>query len=673
MSAKVERCGRARQSEPFDTWSAVGRSAAPFAQGAAPLVRSIVDMCSGGAAAGTRRVVVARGVRCAVAAVGLWFVGVGCEAAGGPPVIDGGAGSDGPLHFPGVIDPAPVWGPIRTAPVAPPAISGGTLTVLADGRTAVAADPDRDRIFVVDVPARRLLAAVPLAPGDEPGRVHADPEGRVHVVLRRAGSVLTLTGPDFHTPVRRSVCPAPRGLATDRDGHRLFIVCAGGEFVSLPADPRLAAASGNGELARVQLDRDLRDVILYGDHLLVSRFRSAEVLVTAPDGTILKRLTPGSQIEERSTNASRSVTMTPAVAWRLVPGPPDGALMLHQRGQIDELSSEPGSYGASLCGGVVQTAVTPFVGDMAVLGTRFARLTLAVDLAYEPTSKQVAIVAPGNAHTPLAPQLVVVSLDRIRSEECIRPATTDLPQPPGEGVAVAFGHGGQLLIQLREPAALFVATENVTIPLSADSRADTGHIMFHSNSGGVIACASCHPEAGDDGRVWRFAQVGPLRTQNLRGGLFAPFHWLGDLPDLAALMDETFVRRMQGPPAPPAYVQALAHWLQAQPALPPVRAPDPATERGAALFEDARTGCAACHIGPQLNNPAGVDVGTGRPLQVPPLSGLSHRGPFMHDGCAATLTQRFTNPACGGGDRHGTTSHLAADQIADLVAYLESL
>jgi hypothetical protein len=27
----------------------------------------------------------------------------------------------------------------------------------------------------------------------------------------------------------------------------------------------------------------------------------------------------------------------------------------------------------------------------------------------------------------------------------------------------------------------------------------------------------------------------------------------------------------------------------------------------------------------------------------------------------------------GGGDKHGVTSHLGADQLADLVAYLESL
>jgi hypothetical protein len=43
----------------------------------------------------------------------------------------------------------------------------------------------------------------------------------------------------------------------------------------------------------------------------------------------------------------------------------------------------------------------------------------------------------------------------------------------------------------------------------------------------------------------------------------------------------------------------------------------------------------------------------------------------MHEGCAATLADRFG--ACGGGDAHGKTSHLTAEQRADLVAYLETL
>jgi hypothetical protein len=41
--------------------------------------------------------------------------------------------------------------------------------------------------------------------------------------------------------------------------------------------------------------------------------------------------------------------------------------------------------------------------------------------------------------------------------------------------------------------------------------------------------------------------------------------------------------------------------------------------------------------------------------------------------CAATLKERFTKAACGGGDNHGKTSHLSAEQVNDLTAYLETL
>jgi hypothetical protein len=43
----------------------------------------------------------------------------------------------------------------------------------------------------------------------------------------------------------------------------------------------------------------------------------------------------------------------------------------------------------------------------------------------------------------------------------------------------------------------------------------------------------------------------------------------------------------------------------------------------------------------------------------------------MHDGCANTLRERF-DTECGG-ELHGTTAHLSADELSDLVNYLESL
>src|SRR5205823_5453220 len=152
-----------------------------------------------------------------------------------------------------------------------PPISGGTLLALPDGRTAVAADPDRDRIYVVDYQAGTLVAEVSLEPRDEPGRVAADDQGRVHVALRRGGAVVTLAPPTWSIVARRAVCAAPRGLAYAADTQLVHVACADGDLVSLPAAPEGAVTS------RLSLDGDLRDVVVKGSQIFVSRFRSAEV------------------------------------------------------------------------------------------------------------------------------------------------------------------------------------------------------------------------------------------------------------------------------------------------------------------------------------------------------------------------------------------------------------
>jgi cytochrome c peroxidase len=82
---------------------------------------------------------------------------------------------------------------------------------------------------------------------------------------------------------------------------------------------------------------------------------------------------------------------------------------------------------------------------------------------------------------------------------------------------------------------------------------------------------------------------------------------------------------------------------------------------------------ASCHSGERTTNNRNLDVGTGAAFQVPTLRSIAWRAPYMHNGCAPTLRARFTDAACGGGDRHGVTSHLSSGQLDDLVAYLETL
>jgi mono/diheme cytochrome c family protein len=153
-----------------------------------------------------------------------------------------------------------------------------------------------------------------------------------------------------------------------------------------------------------------------------------------------------------------------------------------------------------------------------------------------------------------------------------------------------------------------------------------------------------------------------------------PLHWDGDLGDFDEMLDEVFVRRMSGTKPGKRTTAAFARWIDSLPMLPTSPPADvDAVERGRALFQSEAVGCASCHGGQRLTNEQNSDVGTGKAFQVPSLLGVAQRTPLMHDGCAPTLEARFTDTTCGGGDKHGVTSHLAADEIADLVAYLETL
>jgi mono/diheme cytochrome c family protein len=265
--------------------------------------------------------------------------------------------------------------------------------------------------------------------------------------------------------------------------------------------------------------------------------------------------------------------------------------------------------------------------------------------------------------------------------DCATPRQVGGIEEPAVAVAFSPAAQGPLLIQTREPSRLIVVDPHTgmqqrVIELGGASVADTGHDLFHRDSGGGMACATCHPEGREDSRVWHFEGVGPRRTQPLDVGLegTAPFHWNGELPGLGHLMREVFVGRMGGVLQSSARLGTLQEWLFARRPLPSLRdSADSAAERGRELFESREVGCVTCHSDEKFTNNGSYRVRRDEEgFQVPSLVGVGYRAPFMHDGCAATLEERF-DPDCGGGELHGNTKHLAEDERADLVAYLESL
>jgi mono/diheme cytochrome c family protein len=358
----------------------------------------------------------------------------------------------------------------------------------------------------------------------------------------------------------------------------------------------------------------------------------------------------------------------------------------------------PYGSGGLDCNGILHTSVTSFASDGSVHGySPLSGGTMAVDASRSPDGRWLAIAVAGlfdplpvGMFTGEDPTSVIV-LDAtvtLDPEICSAPAFRGggVHLSEGQAVSVAFDAEGKIVLQTREPSSLVIyrnagdgcwqCAEPIRIPLGGAPRRDTGHDLFHHDAGGGLACASCHPGGKDDGHTWEFVGLGPRRTQQFVMGLKGtePLHWDAEFDAFEDLMAEVFVRRMGGPTLDDERGSAMADWIETLRPLPAPRLPgEAAVQRGKAIFESETVGCATCHGGPKLTNNVTVDVGTGGgALQVPSLVGLAYRQPFMHNGCAKTLRERF-DPDCGGGDAHGTTSHLSEAQIDDLVAYLESL
>ena len=578
---------------------------------------------------------------------------------------------------------APDFGTTTTQSVSPPPISGGTLLVSHDGKTAVAADPDRDLVTFVDLAGAVVRTQSKLSPGDEPGRLIEDSGGNVYVALRGSGELATFSLASGQLLGRRPVCAQPRGIAYDASLDQIIVACATGELVTFP--------TGLGPAVQtVVVEPDLRDVVVDGASLFISKFRTAEILQTSRTGSIVQRVSLPTDLPGH----------TAALAWRMRETQDHRLFVSYQVDSTSFISTTPGGYGNSGPpgaapgplrpgsgggppltaagtggdGGVAVAAVaTLSTTDMTVAptGVRLGAIVLPVDLALSPTQTDSAtvVIAAANWRSKIAPAYTTLAAP-------VAPAAVD-----GQLIAAEIAVDGTILLQSREPARLYVVKPGggnradqilSEITLSDVSRDDTGHAIFHTNSGAGLACASCHGEGGEDAQTWNFNGVKARRTPSLLGTVkgTAPYHWDADFADLTALAHEVYTRRMGGVLLKPDQLSALKGWLEQLPAprRPPV-VDESARARGKALFE-GKAGCSTCHSGSSYTNNATMDVGTGGEFQVPPLVGVGARAPLLHGGCAATLLERFTK--CGT-PAHGDETTLQDAEIQDLVVFLETL
>ena len=196
------------------------------------------------------------------------------------------------------------------------------------------------------------------------------------------------------------------------------------------------------------------------------------------------------------------------------------------------------------------------------------------------------------------------------------------------------------------------------------------------------SCASCHPDARTDALNWDLLNDGignPKQTKNMLLAHKTPPSMVSAIRDKAETAVRAGIRYIQFAVRPDEDAQAIDEYLKS---MKPVPSPyvvygelSKAAVRGKKVFSDA--GCADCHPAPLYTDLNTYDMGMGkyldkdRPFDTPSLVETWRTAPYLYDGRSSTLQEMFTrdNPD----DRHGTTSKLSQQQLADLTEYVLSL
>jgi len=219
-----------------------------------------------------------------------------------------------------------------------------------------------------------------------------------------------------------------------------------------------------------------------------------------------------------------------------------------------------------------------------------------------------------------------------------------------------------------------------------------------------ISCSSCHPDGDGDGRTWQNPE-GLRNTTALFGMAWThPIHWSADRDEVQDFEHTVRSPLMQGRglirgPVAPALeapnkgrssdLDALAAYSNSHkfPLSPHAKnGLSDSAKRGKEIFFSKETGCAECHSGPFYTDSTPAkpfklhDVGTGEDdptekmgpkFDTPTLLGVYRTAPYLHHGKARTLVEVLID--CNRQDRHGKTSQLTRDQVADLVEFLKAL
>ena len=194
---------------------------------------------------------------------------------------------------------------------------------------------------------------------------------------------------------------------------------------------------------------------------------------------------------------------------------------------------------------------------------------------------------------------------------------------------------------------------------------------------GWYSCHSCHLDGHTHGEL--NDNLGdetygtPKRVPTLLGtSNTGPWGWLGNRTTLWEQVEKSIETTMRGKKPKAKVVEALVAYLELFDTAPPVipTGNKAALRRGQDVFE--RLKCGKCHRPPTYTSVGTYDVGlkdeTGQGSYNPPsLNGLQHRGRFLHDNSAATLSRALEL------HRPAAMKNLRGAERADLLKFLLSI
>lgn len=580
------------------------------------------------------------------------------------------------------------------------------LAVAPDGKTLYAVCGPTHRIAVIDTDERVLSRWVEV-PGEPGGVAVAPGGGTLAVSLFEERAVVLLDPVSGRERGRIDVGLEPAELVYSPDGETLFVANSGSSDISI------VGVAEERERLRVPAGREPFCVALSpaGDRVaIVSRMativRADEVpyaeltLLDVASGRVERRvrLTSCHQSEGLTFSADGRRVLVPALKVRnLLP------ITQVARGWV---------VSGVLC------SVDAETGDLALLplGTVNRPFADPAGIAVTPDGARAWVAAAGND--------VVVAVDvpgALANEPACGPDALE-PQAIarlylGARAATASRPGavehvnGLVAVseRLSDSVALYDAETLELVqripmgPPLEDDDVRRGARVFHNARYAFQAsfsCRSCHPGGHTDGLTYDFDIDGVGRDIVLNRSLHgvkgtAPFKWIGLNPTLARQCGARFAMVLtRADVMPDEQLDDLVAFLESMPPPTPTGGEaailgfqDDAVERGRELFfrTQRKDGtpippegrCVTCHPPPLYSNLGKADVRTQTQwdktglFDVPHLTGIGRKAPYLHDGRAISLEQIWT--AEGVEDHHGVVTDFNKADLNDLIEFLRSL